>query len=226
MLTIVGMLALGAAAAAATSPTKLAPLDAATASKPPACNGGFCSSLARYPVKGTATYAEFNVPALPKKVGPTFFVYCACRPSPGLDSGPCPCSGLLSLPLLPLLPLSMPPCAPGPPAPVALALALTPLCCPVRSFADNIDWQAAGPKGSDARMNQFVPQLMLGDNFQHLSSTFGWFSVSISDDLNLLQTTQATPSATAPGRRITSRSGKLTSPSPHTPHQSPRLILT
>ena len=27
----------------------------------------------------------------------------------------------------------------------------------------NIDWQAAGPKGSDARMNQFVPQLMLGN---------------------------------------------------------------
>jgi hypothetical protein len=26
----------------------------------------------------------------------------------------------------------------------------------------NIDWQAAGPKGSAARMNQFVPQLMLG----------------------------------------------------------------
>jgi len=26
----------------------------------------------------------------------------------------------------------------------------------------NIDWQDPGPKGSDARMNQFVPQLMLG----------------------------------------------------------------
>ena len=27
----------------------------------------------------------------------------------------------------------------------------------------NIDWQRAGPEGSDARMNQFVPQLMLGN---------------------------------------------------------------
>lgn len=70
---------------------------------PPSCNGGFCSSLAHYPVNGTSTYAEFDVPALPKKIGPTFFVYY------------------------------------------------------------NIDWQAAGPKGSDARMNQFVPQLMLGN---------------------------------------------------------------
>jgi len=67
------------------------------------CNGGFCSSLVHYPVKGTIHYAEFNVPKLPEVVGPTFFVYY------------------------------------------------------------NIDWQAAGPKGSDARMNQFVPQLMLGN---------------------------------------------------------------
>jgi len=48
-------------------------------------------------------YAEFNVPALPKKLGPTYFVYY------------------------------------------------------------NIDWQPPGPSGSDARMNQFVPQLMLGE---------------------------------------------------------------
>jgi hypothetical protein len=66
------------------------------------CNGGFCSSLAHYPCRGTSHYAEFNVPELPEEIGPTFFVYY------------------------------------------------------------NIDWQAAGPSGSDARMNQFVPQLMLG----------------------------------------------------------------
>ena len=68
-----------------------------------ACNGGFCSSVIQYPVKGTSYYAEFNVPKLPKVIGPTFFVYY------------------------------------------------------------NIDWQAAGPPNTDARMNQFVPQLMLGE---------------------------------------------------------------
>jgi hypothetical protein len=61
-----------------------------------------------------------------------------------------------------------------PPASDSLALvaplpaAVTHLCCARRrhrclSRQDNIDWQAAGPKGSDARMNQFVPQLMLGN---------------------------------------------------------------
>lgn len=46
------------------------------AAAPPTCNGGFCSSLAHYPVNGTETYAEFDVPALPRNIGPTFFVYC------------------------------------------------------------------------------------------------------------------------------------------------------
>ena len=72
------------------------------ATAPPLCHGGACSSLAHYPVRGTLHYAEFNVPELPKKIGPTWFAYY------------------------------------------------------------NIDWQAAAPNGSDARMNQFVPQLMLG----------------------------------------------------------------
>ena len=40
-----------------------------------ACNGGFCSSVIQYPVRGTSYYAEFNVPKLPEIVGPTFFVY-------------------------------------------------------------------------------------------------------------------------------------------------------
>ena len=74
-----------------------------SAAAPPACNGGMCSSLAHYSVRNTTSYAEFDVPKLLVKVGPTFFIYY------------------------------------------------------------NIDWQAAGPKGSDARMNQFVPQLMLGN---------------------------------------------------------------
>mmetsp|Transcript_40723 Transcript_40723/g.109283 ORF Transcript_40723/g.109283 Transcript_40723/m.109283 type:complete len:307 (+) Transcript_40723:102-1022(+) len=69
----------------------------------PQCHSGMCSDLHHYPASGTFHYAEFNVPELPKIVGPTFFVYY------------------------------------------------------------NIDWQAPGPMGTDARMNQFVPQLMLGN---------------------------------------------------------------
>eukprot|EP00947_MAST-08B_sp_MAST-8B-sp1_P000586 g586.t1 len=91
LLALAGFLVVAAAGGARSS----------SSSQP--CNGGACSSLVHYPVKGTTHYAVFNVPELPKSVGPTFFVYY------------------------------------------------------------NIDWQAAGPAGSFARMNQFVPQLMLGN---------------------------------------------------------------
>ena len=42
---------------------------------PPKCHGGGCSSLVHYPVQGTTHYAEFNVPELPLKIGPTWFAY-------------------------------------------------------------------------------------------------------------------------------------------------------
>ena len=54
---------------------------------PPKCQGGTCAAFAHYPVNETRHHAVFNVPALPLKTGPTFFVYynidctlcvCAC----------------------------------------------------------------------------------------------------------------------------------------------------
>ena len=61
---LVAVLVLGSIGFAEASSSNRMQRHAAT---PPSCNGGFCSSLAHYPVNGTQTYAEFDVPALPKK---------------------------------------------------------------------------------------------------------------------------------------------------------------
>jgi hypothetical protein len=68
-MVLAPLLSLMLAAADAGAPVR-------SAAAPPTCNDGFYSSLAHYPVNGTETYAEFDVPALPQNIGPTFFVYC------------------------------------------------------------------------------------------------------------------------------------------------------